>query len=227
MNERIKELRKTLKLTQQGFADHLGVKRNTVAQWEIGINNLSDQITKSICREFSVSETWLRTGEGGMFVPTSSGALDRLAQEYKLSAGMYILIKRLLALKPENQQAVVDFAVKVAEDLSAITCPETIAVAPTSGAIGQVRTEPDTSVQRQADIQKTEGQKKSTPGIEGGLDDSEESFMEYVQSLTPGQQRALLEQGLRMTGQQKEPSTASDLATVDDKLPEFGPPTQS
>ena len=42
MNERIKKLRKALDLTQQEFADRLGVKRNTVGQWECGINNVTD-----------------------------------------------------------------------------------------------------------------------------------------------------------------------------------------
>ena len=68
LNERLKKLRKTLDLTQQEFADKLGVKRNTVAQWEIGRNEPSDAIIFSICREFDVNKEWLRTGEGEMFV---------------------------------------------------------------------------------------------------------------------------------------------------------------
>lgn len=74
MNERLKKLRKTLDLTQQKFADALGVKRNTVGQWECGINALTDQVVTSICREFNVNEKWLRTGAGGddnMFIKLS------------------------------------------------------------------------------------------------------------------------------------------------------------
>ncbi len=67
MNERIKKLRKSLDLTQQKFADKLCVKRNTVGQWEIGRNELTDSAILSICREFNVNEEWLRTGEGDMF----------------------------------------------------------------------------------------------------------------------------------------------------------------
>ena len=33
MDERLKELRKELRLTQQAFADRLGIKRNTVATY--------------------------------------------------------------------------------------------------------------------------------------------------------------------------------------------------
>lgn len=75
MKDRIKELRKKLDLTQQSFADKLGVKRNTVGQWECGINPLTDQTILSICREFNVSEEWLRTGEGGMFIELGKDAL--------------------------------------------------------------------------------------------------------------------------------------------------------
>lgn len=67
MNERIKKLRKALGLTQQKFADRLGIKQNTVAQYEIGRNNPVDTVINLICREFDVNEQWLRTGEGEMF----------------------------------------------------------------------------------------------------------------------------------------------------------------
>nr|DAV52258.1 MAG TPA: Repressor protein CI [Caudoviricetes sp.] len=68
LNERLKKLRKALDLTQQQLAEHLGVKRNTVAQWELGINAITEQVITSICREFDVNKEWLRTGEGEMFV---------------------------------------------------------------------------------------------------------------------------------------------------------------
>ena len=68
LKDRLKQLRKTLGLTQQAFADKLGIKRNTVGQWECGINPLTDQTIFSICREFDVNKEWLCTGEGEMFV---------------------------------------------------------------------------------------------------------------------------------------------------------------
>lgn len=71
MNERIKELRKTLGFTQQEFADKIGVKRNTVATYEMGRSVPSDSAISLICREFNVSEAWLRTGEGAMFLERS------------------------------------------------------------------------------------------------------------------------------------------------------------
>lgn len=67
MNERIKKLRNALDLTMEKFGAQLGVKRNTVSQWESGTNSVTDQVIKSICREFNVDYIWLTTGEGEMF----------------------------------------------------------------------------------------------------------------------------------------------------------------
>ena len=71
MGERIKELRKALGLTQQKFADGMGVKQNTIAQYESGRNAPIDAVITLICRTYEVDETWLRTGEGEMFKPKS------------------------------------------------------------------------------------------------------------------------------------------------------------
>lgn len=65
MNERIKQLRSRLGMTQQEFADKLGIKRGTLANYEIGRNEPIDAVISLICREFEVNEVWLRTGEGG------------------------------------------------------------------------------------------------------------------------------------------------------------------
>ena len=66
-NTRIKKLRKALDLTQEEFGKRIGVKRNTVATYELGRNTPIDAVVSLICREFNVNETWLRTGEGEMF----------------------------------------------------------------------------------------------------------------------------------------------------------------
>ena len=66
-NERVKELRKSLGLTQEKFGERVGVKKNTISQIESGVNGVTDQLRLSVCREFNVNEDWLRTGEGSMF----------------------------------------------------------------------------------------------------------------------------------------------------------------
>ena len=63
---RTKELRKALGLTQQEFADRLGIKRATVSKYDIDATDPSDAVISLICREFNVREAWLRDGEGEM-----------------------------------------------------------------------------------------------------------------------------------------------------------------
>ena len=71
MKNRIKALRSALGFTQQQFADKLKIKRNTIAKYETGRGEPIDAVIALICREFNVSESWLRTGEGEMFVQLS------------------------------------------------------------------------------------------------------------------------------------------------------------
>lgn len=70
MKERIKQLRKSIGekgITQQEFADVLGLKRNTIATYEIGKATPSDRVIADICNRYSVNEEWLRNGTGEMF----------------------------------------------------------------------------------------------------------------------------------------------------------------
>ena len=71
MKERIKVIRKALGLNQTDFGSKIGVKQGTVAAYESGARVPLDSVIVSICREFNVSERWLRTGEGEMFVQLS------------------------------------------------------------------------------------------------------------------------------------------------------------
>lgn len=78
MNNRLKELRKKLNLTQQDFADKIGVKRNTITNYEVGLRFPSNSVISLICREFNVNEEWLRTGKGDMFNATGDDELSYL-----------------------------------------------------------------------------------------------------------------------------------------------------
>lgn len=69
MNERIKQLRKHLGLNQTEFGARIGVKQTTIAGYERGASTPLDAVVSAICREFNVSERWLREGDGEMFLP--------------------------------------------------------------------------------------------------------------------------------------------------------------
>lgn len=78
MNERIALVRKSLGLTQEKFAEQVGLSRNFMWMIESGTRVPSDRTISDICREFNVNETWLRTGEGEMF--------NRITRSEKITA---------------------------------------------------------------------------------------------------------------------------------------------
>lgn len=99
MNERIRQLRKSLGLTLEEFGAKVGVGKTAISNIENGNRNLTDQMFLSICREWNVNEEWLRTGEGDMFREMSraeeaaqivSSSLD------KLSSDKWAFVKRIL-----------------------------------------------------------------------------------------------------------------------------------
>lgn len=67
MNQRIKEVRRSLGLSQEEFGRRLGITKSAVSRIESSSNGASGQTVKSICREFSIDYAWLTTGQGEMF----------------------------------------------------------------------------------------------------------------------------------------------------------------
>ena len=123
MNERLKKLRKALDLTQQEFGDRIGIKRNTLANYEIGRNEPIDAVVNLICREFSVSETWLRTGEGEMFMERTrddelAAFMDELLAEESADFRRR-LVTALSRLRPEQWEALEAVALELMKDPAA------------------------------------------------------------------------------------------------------------
>lgn len=71
MNSRIKKIRNDFSLTQQQFADRLGIKRGAIANYEIGRNEPIDAVITLICDKFNVNEDWLRNGNGEPYIEKS------------------------------------------------------------------------------------------------------------------------------------------------------------
>lgn len=82
--ERVKEVRKALGLTLDKFGEKVGVKKQTVSRIENGVNNVTDQMVLSICREFNVNYDYLINGEGEMFDDLPQTVLDELCAQYDL-----------------------------------------------------------------------------------------------------------------------------------------------
>lgn len=104
IGERIKQVRKARNCTQQRFADELNLKRNTIANYEIGLTTPSDRTISDICRIFNVNEVWLYTGEGSMDVEMSRS--DEIAA----------FIGDVLSSKPDFRQQLISVLSRLSLD---------------------------------------------------------------------------------------------------------------
>lgn len=102
--ERVKNIRKTLKLTLEEFGSKVGVTKQTVSRIENGVNNLTDQMTKSICREYNVNYDYLMYGEGEMFSDLPKTVLDELCRQYGLDDFDRSLVELYIELPEDFRQ---------------------------------------------------------------------------------------------------------------------------
>lgn len=119
ISDRIKEIRAAKGLTMEQFGARIGLGKSAVNKIEKGINGTTDQTIQSICREFGVSEAWLRTGEGQILDDAADSVLDRLAAEYHLDDRKRAILTAFLKLSPADQDAILRYVDGVAAELSA------------------------------------------------------------------------------------------------------------
>jgi transcriptional regulator with XRE-family HTH domain len=78
VNERIRQVRKALKLSQAQFAKAMFISNGYIAELECGHKNANDRIIHFISVTFGVSEAWLKTGEGAMLCQAPDEKLRRM-----------------------------------------------------------------------------------------------------------------------------------------------------
>lgn len=104
MNNRLKAIRLAINLSQEEFGSNIGIKsRAHISSLENGTRNITDRIINDICREYSVSEQWLRTGEGNMFSSAPITCVSELAKEYDLDLMDQNLIAEYLKLDKQSR----------------------------------------------------------------------------------------------------------------------------
>lgn len=82
--ERVKEIRTVLSLTLEKFGEKLGVGKTAISKIEKSERSLTDQMAKSICREYNVNYDWLMDEDGEMFSDLPQTVLDELCLQYEL-----------------------------------------------------------------------------------------------------------------------------------------------
>lgn len=125
MNQRFREIRSALGLTQQEFADKLGTVRANVAGYETGRRSPSSSVVSLICEKCNVNEEWLRTGVGEMFndLPEEdevAAYVSDLLEDGEKNP-LYDIIKEIMhtysELTPKSQEVIRDFSAQLLKNL--------------------------------------------------------------------------------------------------------------
>lgn len=183
MNNRIAQVIVALGIKKIEFAKRLGISSPFVSELCSGAKKASDRTIADICREFSVSETWLRTGEGEMFVQKKPQPLDELLAELldgkTVTDEDKVLMKNFLELSDASRQEVIAFVRHCAQELPA--AGEDIPVPATMDTGGQERAQSDVA----ARVEELERQNKELAAKVAAMEE-EDAKMEAAAELSLG-----------------------------------------
>lgn len=110
---RIKELRKTLGLSQTKFGEKLGVSKSVIVNLELNRVELKEMMANLICKTYNVNPLWLAEGKGDMFFEVAEGFLDDLATEYELTNIEKKIVSNFVKLPPDERLQVIETIKKI------------------------------------------------------------------------------------------------------------------
>ena len=120
LSERISFVVDNSKLSKTKFAEKINISQPYLSQLCTGVKKPSDRTVTDICREFDVSETWLRTGEGEPFIQLSRDAqITRFVGEAmrgESPSDQQRFLNAMLGATPEELQAIARFAKRLAAE---------------------------------------------------------------------------------------------------------------
>lgn len=102
MKDRIKEVRKENNLTQEAFAQRIGVGQNSIARIETGSRNPSGPVVRAICREFHISQAWLEHGIEPKYMDQDESDIDMITRIMEGSSENKKKLMRILADMPDE-----------------------------------------------------------------------------------------------------------------------------
>lgn len=95
MKDRIRAIRKNMKMSQTEFGAEIGCSQTAVAKYEGGQVIPDKPVRMLICSKFNVSETWLETGEGN---PYKEGLIPSMAHALMRMPNVCAALERILPL---------------------------------------------------------------------------------------------------------------------------------
>lgn len=112
-NERVRELRKSLNLSQTKFGEKLGVSKDVVVNIELERVELKELMLNLICKTFNVNPLWILDGQGKMFVDTPNILIDNLAVEYNLNPTEKKIISNFVNLSETERNQIIELVKKL------------------------------------------------------------------------------------------------------------------
>lgn len=114
INDRVKQVRSELGQTQIEFGSRTGISQGHLTSIESGKRAVTEKTLKVICATFDVSEVWLRSGKGEMFVQNDNVILSQLSKQYDLDAFSQKFIETFLSLPQAHRDVIKGFALSLA-----------------------------------------------------------------------------------------------------------------
>lgn len=108
VNDRVKVLRKELRLSQPRFGEALGVSRDVISNIELNRVELKDMMINLICKTFNVNPLWLTEGEGEMFFDTPQAIIDDLANEFNLTELEKKIVSNFVNLSESERKQIIE-----------------------------------------------------------------------------------------------------------------------
>jgi len=105
INRRIREIRSVLGLSQVKFSSITALSSGYIAGIETGRITVNERLIKLVCSSFNVNETWMRHGEGEMF-------LEPLIEDKRFN-NLVTTVKALPVKYQEFLFGVIDMLVKL------------------------------------------------------------------------------------------------------------------
>ena len=105
IGQRIRDIRKALRLTQQDFSNDLKISQSHAGAMELGTRKVPERIIKMICFTYKVNENWLKHGKGNMFIKNHDSKLEEVIKNFnKLDELLQDYVLKQLKLVLEYQQ---------------------------------------------------------------------------------------------------------------------------
>lgn len=83
VNERIKQVRQYLKLSQAKFAKNLCLSSGYIAGIELEKRRANDRIVRLVSITYGVNEEWLKTGSGAMYDRVSNARIEQTMKIFR------------------------------------------------------------------------------------------------------------------------------------------------